>query len=153
MTVMISVGELELLQELPDQMRALYTLDDGDPARTRLFPRAYLDPTEEEAELEWEAIVHPGLLRDRLDALGLFVASLEEGEPRRRDRVRLELDEETARAWLGILNDVRLAIGVRLGITEEMSESPRDPSDPRAAGLAAYDWLTYLQASLIDELL
>ena len=42
--------EVELMREIPVQLRALYESPDPDPARERLFPRAYLDPTEEAAE-------------------------------------------------------------------------------------------------------
>ncbi|HWW44396.1 MAG TPA: hypothetical protein VN180_04930, partial [Acidimicrobiia bacterium] len=70
-------GELQLLEGLPEQLRTLYGGTDDDPARARLFPRAYLDPTEEQAEQEWQELVHPGLLAGRLDALTRLAATLE----------------------------------------------------------------------------
>ena len=39
-----------------------------DAVTQRLFPRAYLDPTEEEAESQWQELVHDDLVEARLDA-------------------------------------------------------------------------------------
>ena len=50
------------------------------------------------------------------------------------------------------LNEVRLVLGVRLEVTEEGDERPRDPADPRAAAFAIYDYLTWLQGEIIDAL-
>jgi hypothetical protein len=64
-------------------------------------------------------------------------------------RVRLSLEE--AQAWLSALNDVRLALGTVLEVTEDMpDELPLD--DPRAPHLGVYHWLTYVQESLVHAL-
>ncbi|HEX3790083.1 MAG TPA: DUF2017 domain-containing protein [Pseudonocardiaceae bacterium] len=61
----------------------------------------------------------------------------------------VRLDEEQAAAWLASLNDVRLALGTALDVSEEMPEKlPAD--DPRAAHLDVYHWLTWVQESLIQ---
>jgi hypothetical protein len=146
-------GELELLEGLPEQLRALYDSDPDDPARARLFPRAYLDPTEEQAESEWEEIVHPGLLEARLEALTRLTATLAAAEPARRDRVVVHLSPEDATAWLGVLNDARLALGTRLGVTDDTDLANLDPDDPNTPVIAAYGWLTYLEGELVETLL
>ena len=146
-------AELELLEGLPEQLRALYDSDDSDPARARLFPRAYLDPTEEQAEAEWQELVHPGLLEARLDALTRLTATLAAAEPTRRDRVVVHLSAEDANAWLGVLNDARLALGSRIGVTDDTDVTALDPEDPSSAILAAYAWLTYLEGELVETLL
>ena len=146
-------GELELLEGLPEQLRALYGPDDDDPARSRLFPRAYLDPTEEQAEAEWQELVHPGLLEARLDALRTLETTIAAAEPAKRDRVVVHLSVEEANAWLNVLNDARLALGSRLGVTDDTDLATLDPSDPNAPTLAAYGWLTYLEGELVDTLL
>lgn len=61
-------------------------------------------------------------------------------------KVRLTLDE--GEAWLSALNDVRLALGIVLEVTEDMPDQLPD-SDPRAPHLGVYHWLTYLQDSLV----
>ena len=118
----------------------------------RLFPRAYLDPTQEEAEDEWQQMVHPELLRERLEALELIGASLQRGTEH-RDKLRVELSEDETQAWLGVLNDTRLALGTRLGVTEETDYSRVDPADPSTASYAMYMWLTEVQGDLVETLL
>jgi hypothetical protein len=146
-------AEVELIRELPDQLRALYQGDHDDRARRRLFPRAYLDPTEEEAESEWEELVHPGLLEARLDALTRVTDSIASAEPARRDRVVVRLQPEDVQAWLAVLNDARLALGARIGVTDDTDLAQLEPTSPEAPAVAAYAWLTYLEGELVDTLL
>ncbi len=56
-----------------------------------------------------------------------------------------------AQAWLGSLNDLRLTIGSRLEITEDRHESFADlaEDDPRFVLFHVYDWLTFLQETLV----
>ena len=151
--VSLSAPELELLRSLPDELRSLYAVDDdADPVRARLFPRAYLDPTAEDAEQEWRDLVHPELLRERLAAVELVVASLADATVG-RDEVVADLSADDVAAWLAVLNDARLALGTRLEVTEETDYTDLDPDDPAAPGLAAYAWLTYLQGELVETLL
>lgn len=61
-------------------------------------------------------------------------------------RVRLSIEE--AYAWLAALNDVRLALGTVLEVTEDMPDELPD-GDPRAPHLGVYHWLTYVQETLV----
>jgi Domain of unknown function (DUF2017) len=149
MIMSLTPQEAELLTALPTELRDVLDGPLNDAAGQRLFPVAYLDPTEEEAETEYRAMVHPDLMRQRLDALALVAASLERAT-RRDESIELELTPDDVQAWLGILNDVRLVLGTRLGITEDDNEIQLD--DPRAGAYGAYSWLTYLQGELIDQL-
>jgi hypothetical protein len=64
---------------------------------------------------------------------------------------RIRLSDEQAQAWLTALNDVRLALGTVLEVTEDMpDELPAE--DPRAPHLVVYHWLTWVQESLIQAL-
>ena len=49
---------------------------------------------------------------------------------------------------------MRLALGVRLGVTEESDVLNEDvqPDDPRYAYVEVYQWLAYLQESLVNAL-
>jgi hypothetical protein len=63
---------------------------------------------------------------------------------------RVELTPEQADAWLAALNDVRLALGTALDVSEDMpDELPVD--DPRAGHLSVYHWLTYVQDGLVQS--
>jgi hypothetical protein len=67
------------------------------------------------------------------------------------DGGRAELTTEQADAWLAALNDVRLALGTTLGVTEDMPDEP--PADETlAAHLSVYHWLTFVQDALVQTL-
>jgi hypothetical protein len=148
--VSLAPEELALLANLPDELRAVFEAPAGDEGARRLFPPAYLDPTEEDAEREWEAMVHPDLLRQRLDALALVTGSLSRSTANKEWR-EIALTPDDVQAWLGVVNDTRLVLGTRLGVTEE--ERPLHPDDPDARAFAVYYWLSHLQGELIELLL
>ncbi|CAM5711496.1 putative protein OS=Streptomyces glaucescens OX=1907 GN=SGLAU_13195 PE=4 SV=1 [Streptomyces glaucescens] len=68
----------------------------------------------------------------------------------------LKLSPDQSRQWLGALNDLRLAIGSRLEITDEddtdlLYRLPDE--DPRKPMVMAYLWLGGLQETLVSTLL
>ena len=67
---------------------------------------------------------------------------------------RIRLSAGDAEAWLRALNDVRLALGVLLEITEDYERELASVtgSDTRSAYLQVYDWLTFLQETLVRSL-
>jgi hypothetical protein len=152
--VSLDPNEVELLRNVPAELQTVLSgpSSKDDPVHNRLFPSAYLDPTEESAEREWQELVHPELLRERLAALELVTATLDRAVTK-RGRAELELAPEEVEAWLHVLNDARLALGTRLGITEDPEAEEIDPSDPEAAAHAMYGWLTWLENDLVDTLL
>lgn len=118
-----------------------------DPALARLFPDAYLDDAD--AAAQFRRFTERSLRETKLAHAGTALETL------RRSGEKVTLNADEAGAWLGALNDVRLALGTRLGITEdgmaEFAELPED--DPRSATFHVYDWLTYLQESLVRSLM
>jgi hypothetical protein len=155
-------AEVETLRDLGRQLESL--LDEPepdagatdpergqDPVRDRLFPRAYLDPTADQEEQDWQSAVHGDLVEQKSGAVEALIASLDVDLPKGDRYLELALDRPTAEQWAAALNDVRLALGVVLDITdEEINVSRRDP---RAPGLELYQWLTMMQGVLIDALL
>ncbi|WP_034488332.1 DUF2017 domain-containing protein [Actinomadura oligospora] len=164
---------LDLLGDPPgadDELAAVGITDRAttpdDPVLARLFPDAYRD--DGEAAGEFRRYTEMGLRDGKREAAGIVLATLadafgapgtsgddasgplagiEGGSP-----AEVELTTEHAQAWLRALNDVRLALGTRLDISEEWYEEAErlDPSDPRMPMYAAYDWLTMLQESLVQ---
>ncbi len=147
--------EVEVLRDLAGQLESMLEGGvperGGDPTRDRLFPRAYLDPTEDAAETEWQGAVHEDLVRQKSAAVGALVDSLDTGTAKRKETLEIRLAPAAVEQWVSALNDVRLALGVVLEVTED--EIRVAPDDPRAAGLELYGWLTWLQGSLIEALL
>ena len=60
-----------------------------------------------------------------------------------------------ANAWLGGMNDIRLALGVRLNVQANSHEDLEilAPDDPLRGVYAVYSWLGWLQESLIQALM
>jgi hypothetical protein len=155
--VVLEAGEAAVLTRLCEELATLLSADgdddaSGDPVLERLFPRAYLDPTEEEAEADWQRLVHGDLLDGRRRSLAVVEGTLAAATPR-RGRFELTLDEEQTQAWLSVINDARLALGTRLGVTEDLDLSGLDPDDPDTAPYAVYWWLGLLEERLLDVLL
>ncbi|WP_165986521.1 DUF2017 domain-containing protein [Streptomyces sp. YIM 98790] len=135
-----------------------------DPALARLFPDAYRGPGEAEQDAdgkersaEFRRFTEGELRsRKRADSLAL-VRTLDAAAADADDAgVVLTLNPEESRQWLGALNDLRLAIAVRLDIddegrADELFELPDEhPAKPL---VMAYLWLGALQESLLETLL
>ena len=116
-----------------------------DPVLARLLPDAYDDP---EASGEFRRYTEQGLRSGKVAAARTVLATL----PPKGGRVRLSGPE--AQAWLRALNDVRLALGVRLNVTEEFEDqwSRLGPQDPQWAAYEVYAWLGAVQESLVQAL-
>ena len=117
-----------------------------DPVLARLLPDGYREDTE--AAGEFRRFTEEELRSGKVAAARTVLDTLPE------QGGKIELSEQDAEIWLRALNDVRLALGVRLEITEDIAERSQDldPADPRAAYLWVYDWLTYLQETLVRAL-
>ncbi len=142
----------QLLGQVIAELGEVFTSPPAGEVTNRLFPRAYLDPTEEDSEQEFQSLVHDDLVRARLDAVAAVVANLESAKPAGSDRVETVLDDEAEHAWLTVLNDARLTLGTVLGVTEDEPLVFAD-DDPRAAGADMYALLSALQGELVEVLL
>lgn len=137
--VRIRPEEREVLADLPGQLRELLAAGDDDPGLRRLFPPAYL--TEPEHDREYQRLMGGDLRQRHLDALAVLEASA----------AAEELTEEEAAGWLSALNSLRLVLGTKLEVSEDMDEAI-DPDDPRAPALALYGYLSLLTQQLVDVL-
>lgn len=138
--------EVELLRTLEAGLEAV--LRDGDrddPVVARLFPATVTDDPDADAELR--ALLYEDLLTDRLTALRELLALLDRAT-RHRGGLRIDLDAEEAVLVLGVLNDLRLAMGARVG--DEALRREGEPVDEATAQrLAVMDHLGWLQEQLL----
>jgi len=132
----------------PDDLAAMIGLTEdaelpSDPVLARLLPDAYRD--DPEASGEFRRYTEQGLRSGKTAAARTVLATL----PPKGGRVRLSRPE--AQAWLRALNDVRLALGTRLEVTDDFDEqvAHMGPGDPRAAYVGVYQWLAFLQETLV----
>jgi Domain of unknown function (DUF2017) len=132
--VRLSPEERSLLLGLAGELRAQLEDESRDPSLRRLFPPAYDD---EEDERGYRELAGDELLSGRRQALELLAATT------RNDR----LSPEEADAWLRALNDLRLVLGTRLDVQEDMLlDAPQTPD------LALYGYLSWLQEQLVAAL-
>lgn len=118
-----------------------------DEVLLRLLPNAYADQVDAsefrrytEATLRQKKLAHAMAMR-------MHIKTAVDGI--------IELDHDSANAWLGAMNDVRLALGVRLKVEENTHQELEllAPDDPMRGVYAVYSWLGWLQESLIDALM
>lgn len=138
----IPSGERDLLRELAGQLRELLSEADpgSEPAMTRLFPAAFLD--DREAAAEFDAIVHDDLMEQRVRAIDTMERTLEASR----------LSEDELVAWLATINDLRLVLGVRLGVTEESVPEDFEGDETSERAFAVYHYLSFLEEDVVAAL-
>jgi Domain of unknown function (DUF2017) len=128
--------EVALLSGLLDDFADTVAESDADdPVIQRLYPAGYTD--DQAAAQEYRELVEDDLRAERIGRLQACRAELPAGGG------RMALDDEATDRWLRVLNDLRLALGTRLGVTEE---AELDDSQP---AVQIYSWLTAVQDMLV----
>lgn len=132
-------------QESTDPLEAMLGMNGStqisdDPALARLFPDGYCD--DEHASADFRRFTEQDLRQEKTAALTQI-------------RIALQSNEDTtvvsplqAQSWLKTINDLRLVLGTRLEITQE-NDFDFDSDEP---GVNLYNYLTYLQGTLLDAL-
>jgi hypothetical protein len=128
-----------------------------DPVLARLFPTAYVD--DDEAASDFRRFTEGGLRDGKAAASGLIIDTLEDaGLPPELTEDGLVIDVELTRSeaetWMRAFTDVRLALATRLGVEagdEDYWHSLPD-EDPRAQAHDIYEWVGYLQETLVEAL-
>lgn len=123
-----------------------------DPILGRLLPDFHRldpdapDPGDINSAAALRSIHEPELLDLKTGVAGVVLdtCSPEGGE------VRLHVEQ--AEAWLAALNDVRLALGTALDVSEDMPDE-LPPDDPRSPHLGVYHWLTWVQETLVEAVM
>jgi hypothetical protein len=120
-----------------------------DPVLLRLLPNAYADP---EAASDFRRYTEPQLRGAKQKNLRLV-----------REQLTVLVDENSggliedieANVWLKALNDLRIALSIRLEISETSFETFEllPDEDPQKAVYAVYFWLGWLQENLLELLL
>ncbi|MCW2788381.1 MAG: hypothetical protein JWQ91_2255 [Aeromicrobium sp.] len=130
-----------------------------DPVLQRLLPDAYRDDPDDAGE--FRRFTERSLTSAKVANAEALIGSLidggltfgappeEDGDP-----IEVELDDAEVQAWLRALTDVRLSLAVRLGIEndEDTMLVAESDDDAVAAMSDIYDWLGYVQETLIGAL-
>jgi Domain of unknown function (DUF2017) len=141
-------AEVELLGVLLGELDDV--LDDTvEPGDAEVVQRLYPDalPGDDAASAQFGELTHEGLRTGRQERIAECRADLATLP------VRLG-DEDVARRWLQVLNDLRLVLGTRLGVTEDGVPEAVDVDDDAAvAPYAVYDYLTGVQDLVVQAVM
>jgi hypothetical protein len=132
-----------------------------DPVLRRLLPDAYRD--DEEGASDFRRFTERGLRDAKSHNARVLIETLIVGgmvEPLAADTdsdvpaqpvVEVELDADSVQAWLRALTDIRLALATRLGIEQDDDQrwDGLSDDDPEAYVHDIYDWLGYVQETLV----
>ncbi|MBS44221.1 MAG: hypothetical protein CMH83_13865 [Nocardioides sp.] len=155
-------NEAAVPDEHADPLEAMFdftgpTEEPEDPVLLRLFPTAY--PDDGEAASEFRRFTEGSLRDGKANAAASVIDALEEaGLPDELAEdglvVDVELEPTEALTWMKSFTDVRLALATRLGVEDGDEEYwhrlPDD--DPRAQAHDIYEWVGYLQETLVAAL-
>jgi hypothetical protein len=146
----LNVAESHVVEQLLDELCGILEPDAlgvDDPVHRRLYPDAYDDASEAAAFRE---LTETALQAERNERVGKCLAELHGGRSVRRTEI--VLDAEGADRWIRVLNDLRLAYGTQLKITED-DDYQVHMTDPEAPVRARYLFLTALQDLLVETLM
>ncbi len=141
--------EAAFLIQVVGELRGILDQPTDSPMMQRLFPRAYLDPTEDEREREYSIIANADLLRTRLDRTHALLDVLQPIARAKRPG-QVKLSDEQVGEWMSTLNDARLALGVVFNVDEDIEPDDLETDDPRRVGLEVYSLLSWFFGELVD---
>lgn len=118
-----------------------------DEVLRRLLPNAYADEVQASEFRRYTESTLRGKKQAHAMSMRMHLKASDDGI--------VDLDHDNANAWLGALNDIRLALGVRLKVDQNSSEQLEllAPDDPMRGVFAVYTWLGWLQESLLSALM
>jgi hypothetical protein len=134
----IPADERTVLRALPGHLRQL--LAEDDPSLERLFPPAYRD--EPELDAEYQRLMRGDIKASRVSSLDVMERTIEAAR----------VTEDELIGWLGAINDLRLVFGTRLEVTEESYGDDIRDDDPRAPAFALYFYLGWLEEQVVEAL-
>jgi hypothetical protein len=133
------------------------TTEPEDPVLARLFPSAYRN--DEEAAGDFRRFTEGALRDGKAAAAATIIDTLEEAglPPELAEEglmIDVELDEPTAETWMRSFTDIRLALATRLEVEEGDEDywATLPDDDPRGQAHDIYDWVGYLQETLVEAL-
>jgi hypothetical protein len=126
--------ERQLIAGLIREMRELLGTD--DPSLRRLFPTAYPDDADRDAE--YQILARSELLDRRHQSLDVMEASVD----------AKVLDPVEVGAWMQGVNQIRLVLGTRLDLDED--DDGFEPDDPDGPARAVYSYLGLLLDQFVE---
>jgi hypothetical protein len=126
----------ELVVHLGDQLDSI--LETDQPDLHRLFPTAYAQDAERDAG--YQVFARGELIDHRRTALDTV----------RSTAHREVLSEQELSAWMHVVNDLRLVLGTKLDVSEDIDEVEED--DPRFGAFEVYRVLSVVLSEIVEAL-
>ena len=137
----LSEDERETMLRFVDQLEEVLTAEHSDPRLRRLFPTAYHENPELDAEYQ-------GYMRDELSqSRASSIATV-------REVLRSEdsISESQLYAFMMVLNSLRLVLGTLLGVSEDEDTDDVEDDDPAFGQAQLYGYLGWLLEWTVDTL-
>ncbi|CAB4571125.1 MAG: DUF2017 family protein [Actinobacteria bacterium] len=117
-----------------------------DPALLRLFPDAYRD--DESAANDFRRYTQARLRETKTNRADAVIEILDRADN------KIELSDAEAQSMLAVMNDTRLVLASRLGLTDELKLDELLLAEADQGGVAhLYEWLTWLQETLVRAIM
>jgi hypothetical protein len=151
LTWTLAQGHHQMLIDLLEQLNTAIDGPTDDPVVQRLFPRMIDDDDDADAELRM--LMAGDLLLRRHQAIQRLLTIMSNGTPNRRGRVTVPLRDDEPGVMLAVLNDVRLALGARVGTTAvELRQLVDDEDHDTHMLLDTMDVLAFFQMQLLEQI-
>ena len=137
----LSEDERETMLRFVDQLEEVLTAEKTDPRVRRLFPTAYHENPDLEAEYQ-------GYMRDELSqSRASSIATV-------REVLGSEghITESQLYAFMMVLNSLRLVLGTLLGVSEDEDTDDIEEDDPTFGQAQLYGYLGWLLEWTVDTL-
>lgn len=139
-------GEAALIGRLSGELRALLVDESDDPAAQallgRLFPSAYLD--DDELEAEYQRLMREELVASKLSALDIVDAAMADDDH--------TLDEGELMAFMQSINSVRLVLGTMLDVNDDPEADEVAAGFEESPEYALYGYLSWLLEHCVQAL-
>ena len=142
-------AEMEAL--IVELLRGLAACADPDDEASR--HRIFSSPTggaDAKADREWREEIEPEmreLFQSHVDVVAADVAAIQQ----EGDSFALAIPAKNARAWIHTLNQARLALGARHGVTDDDTAGRRRPRGPKAFAIMQIDFYGMLLSALLEH--
>ena len=125
---------------------------DDDASRKRIFsaPTRGRDAAAANLNRDWSEYVEPDLrelFKTHVDIVAADLARMKGGE----ESSTLGIPVKNARAWIHTLNQARLALGARHGVTDDDTAGRRRPRGPKAFAIMQIDFYGMLLSALLEH--
>jgi Domain of unknown function (DUF2017) len=137
----LSEDERETMLRFVDQLEEVLTAEHTDPRLRRLFPTAYHENPDLDAE--YQGYMRDELSQSRASSIATVREILESED---------SITESQLYAFMMVLNSLRLVLGTLLGVSEDEDTDDIEEDDPSFGQAQLYGYLGWLLEWTVDTL-